>query len=81
MTAQPVLLSTPVYSEADHNTWAELNKRQMPRVGGRACRLFLEGFTRLKLDPVRLPDPNVYSERLRTMTGWTQWGGNGGHTK
>ena len=71
MTAQPVLLTTPVYTEVDHNTWATLLKRQSARVADCACRLFLEGFPRLQLDPLRLPDPNVVSERLRDLTGWT----------
>ncbi len=71
MVAQPRTLTTPDYSEEDHNTWAALCKRQSALVADCACRLFLEGFPRLQLDALRLPDPNVYSERLRKLTGWT----------
>ena len=37
----------------------------------RAPGLFRSGFDKLGLDPHRLPDINVMSERLRTLTGWT----------
>jgi phenylalanine-4-hydroxylase len=71
MTAQPHLLTTPVYTEEDHHTWSALYKRQIALVADVACQLFLEGLPRLQLDPNRLPDPNVYSQRLSGMTGWT----------
>jgi phenylalanine-4-hydroxylase len=71
MTAQPQTLTSPVYSEEDHHTWATLYKRQLALVKDCACRLFLSSLPRLNLDPKRLPDPQVYSKRLYWMTGWT----------
>jgi phenylalanine-4-hydroxylase len=71
MTAQPRALTSPVFTEEDHQTWATLYKRQFALVKGCACRLFLDSLPRLQLDPERLPDPQVFSERLSRMTGWT----------
>ena len=71
MVAQARTLTTPVYTAEDHNTWAALCKRQTALVADCACRLFHEGYPKLQLDPLRLPDPNFYSEHLRKLTGWT----------
>jgi phenylalanine-4-hydroxylase len=61
----------PAYTEEDHQVWAALYARQMPLMAEYGCRLFLDGFPRLQLDPQRLPDPAVVSERLRQLSGWT----------
>jgi phenylalanine-4-hydroxylase len=61
----------PAYTEEDHQVWAALYARQMPHMEAHACRLFREGFPRLGLDPQRLPDPAVVSERLYGLSGWT----------
>src|SRR5262249_33918490 len=71
MTAQEKLVSLHTYSEEDHLTWATLVERQSALVADRACRMFKEGFPRLQLDPKRLPDPRVVSERIKSLTGWT----------
>jgi phenylalanine-4-hydroxylase len=71
MTAHPGIVNTPVYTEEDHDTWSKVYARQIERVGEVACKEFLVGLPKLGLDPTRLPDPQVYSERLRNLTGWT----------
>jgi phenylalanine-4-hydroxylase len=71
MTAQPHVVTSPAYTEEDHQTWAALYKRQIALVKDCACRLFHEGLPRLQLNPQRLPDAHEYSERLRKLTGWT----------
>lgn len=62
---------TPMYTEEDHETWNKLCVRQMELVKGVACQAFLEGWPKLNLDITRLPDPQIVSERLKRMTGWT----------
>lgn len=64
-------VTLPDYTEEDHHTWATLYATQWQRMPDYACSLFLEGMPRLQLDPQRLPDPRVVSERLYTLTGWT----------
>jgi phenylalanine-4-hydroxylase len=71
MSTKDNLVSPMVYSDEDHETWSKLVARQNDLVQGRACKLFLEGYPRLQLDPARLPDPQVVSQRLRELTGWT----------
>jgi phenylalanine-4-hydroxylase len=61
----------PAYTEQDHTTWATLYARQMARMPQYACREWLAGFPKLELDPERLPNPQMVSERLRAMSGWT----------
>ena len=61
----------PAYTDEDHRVWAALYARQMPHMQAHACRLFREAFPRLGLDPQRLPDPAVISERLHGLSGWT----------
>ncbi|GAB4423632.1 MAG: aromatic amino acid hydroxylase [Chloroflexi bacterium OHK40] len=68
LSAPPTM---PAYTEEDHRVWATLYARQMPHAAERACSLFLAGFPRLQLDPLRLPDPAVVSERLFALSGWT----------
>jgi phenylalanine-4-hydroxylase len=65
------VISNPTFTEEDHQTWATLHERQWELVKGRACRVFLEGFPKLQLDPHRLPDPQMMSKKLQKMTGWT----------
>jgi phenylalanine-4-hydroxylase len=72
MTAKTIDSPTlPDYTEQDHAVWATLYARQMPALERRACRLFHDGFPRLGLDPLRLPDPAAVSEQLHDLTGWT----------
>jgi phenylalanine-4-hydroxylase len=61
----------PAYTEQDHQVWAALYARQMPLMAEHASELFLAGFPLLQLDPQRLPDPALVSERLFVLSGWT----------
>jgi phenylalanine-4-hydroxylase len=70
MTNQITAPIMPAYAEEDHQTWATLYARQWELVKETACRQFLDGLPKLGLDPDRLPDPRLYSERLQAMTGW-----------
>src|SRR5215216_4213919 len=70
MAAQRELVAQYTYSAEDNQTWASLYARQMAHVTGRACRLFFEGFPKLQLDPLRLPDVASVSERLYRISGW-----------
>src|SRR5689334_20047972 len=70
MSSQDAIALPPTFAEEDHETWAKLNERQTVLVEDTACKVFLEGFPKLKLDPKRLPDPQVVSARLYDMTGW-----------
>jgi phenylalanine-4-hydroxylase len=65
------LPTTPTYTEQDHATWAALYARQWERMPDYACQLFLDNFPKLQLDPQRLPDPAIVSERLFELSGWT----------
>jgi phenylalanine-4-hydroxylase len=71
MAAQDKQVTTPVYSEEDHQTWAALNERQSARIADLACQLYFTGFPKLLLNPKRLPDPAVMSEGIHSLTGWT----------
>lgn len=64
--------TTPIsYTEEDHQTWSKLYARQMELIKGVACRGFFEGFEKLGLDPMRLPDRDIVGARIHGMTGWT----------
>jgi phenylalanine-4-hydroxylase len=71
MTTQEKLVSMPTYTDEDHQTWATLIERQTALVADLACLTFKAGFPRLQLDPNRLPDPRIVSERIKGLTGWT----------
>lgn len=71
MTTQMFTPTMPNYTDTDHAVWAELVRRQMAHIEGYACQLFLDGWQKLALDPLRLPDPGEVSARLEAMTGWT----------
>jgi phenylalanine-4-hydroxylase len=64
-------VATPVYTPQDHQTWHTLCVRQMELVQDRACQAFWDGWPKLNLDITHLPDPQIVSEHLRGMTGWT----------
>ncbi|HEX6290264.1 MAG TPA: amino acid hydroxylase [Herpetosiphonaceae bacterium] len=65
------VVSTPTYTEEDHETWHKLCVRQMELVRDVACREFFEGFPKLALDFNRLPDRDVMAQRIHSFTGWT----------
>lgn len=63
-------VTTPAYTEEDHETWHKLCVRQMELVRDVACREFHEGFPKLALDFNRLPDQKVMEKRIHSFTGW-----------
>ena len=71
MTSTATEPARPHYSDEDHRTWAALYARQIERTPEYACELFLTGFPKLELDPLRIPDAAAVSERLRRLSGWT----------
>jgi phenylalanine-4-hydroxylase len=71
MSSQDAIATPLTFAEEDHQTWSKLHERQSKLVADTACKVFLEGFPKLQLDPHRLPDPEVVSARLYDMTGWT----------
>lgn len=71
MTTTLARPTMPAYSEQDHQVWAALYARQMPLMERYASELFLAGFPLLQLDPERLPDPTVVSDRLLALSGWS----------
>lgn len=58
------------YSNKDNETWRILYERQMKIVEGRACREFLLGLERLKLNNTRVPQCVEVSAALHDYTGW-----------
>lgn len=66
-----VRVRTPIYTEEDHHTWAELCRRQSVLVAPVACRLFEVGWPKLNLDQTHLPNPVEVSSRIFEATGWT----------
>src|SRR5690349_18515224 len=66
-----VVIPTASYTEEDHQTWNKLCTRQTQLVADVACRAFLEGFVKLDLDFMRLPERDEFSARIQPMSGWT----------
>jgi phenylalanine-4-hydroxylase len=65
------LLPSRIYAPEDHNTWSELVRRQQKLVAQRLPAAFRIGFTKLDLDPERLPDIEIISKRINALSGWT----------
>jgi len=59
------------YGNEEHRIWDELYARQIELMPGHACREFMHGLERLELGRGGVPDFNVISEELRSLTGWT----------
>lgn len=58
------------YSAAEHAIWRTLFQHQTSLLPGRACREFLEGLEKLRLDADHIPDFEQLSEALSKCTGW-----------
>ena len=58
------------YSDMEHDRWDRLFNRQKEILPKRACKEFLEAMKRLELSPHGIPDMNVLSDKLESMTGW-----------
>lgn len=58
------------YSDAEHDRWDRLFRRQSEILPKRACSVFLDAMERLELSPSGIPDMNALSDKLEPMTGW-----------
>ena len=61
---------TPAYSEAEHELWRTLFKRQSELLPGRASREYLEGLAHLGLPADHIPGLSELSHKLEQTTGW-----------
>ncbi|MGQ0741531.1 MAG: phenylalanine 4-monooxygenase [Alphaproteobacteria bacterium] len=58
------------YSEAEHEVWRTLFRRQEKILPGRACDEYLSGLKALHLNGEKIPDLERISDTLEAMTGW-----------
>lgn len=58
------------YTGDEHAVWRTLFGQQTALLRGRACKEFLDGLERLKLVESEIPDFEVLSQSLETLTGW-----------
>jgi phenylalanine-4-hydroxylase len=58
------------YTAEQNKTWAELFRRQIPRVEQWACRDYLEGFARLALPHDEIPSVEYLNSKITPATGW-----------
>jgi len=59
------------FSPEQHKTWAELYRRQVPRVQEHASALYLEGFALLQLPAEGIPSLDQLNEKITPASGWT----------
>lgn len=59
------------YSEAEHDVWRRLYRRQCEMLPGRVVPQFLEGLEVLHMDETHIPDFAPLNEKLKALTGWT----------
>jgi phenylalanine-4-hydroxylase len=57
------------YSQAEHDTWRTLYRRQTDILPGLACQAFIQGLDKLDLG-AGIPDFEILSDRLSALTGW-----------
>jgi len=60
----------PEYSQAEHEIWAFLYKRQCEILPGRACRAYMQGLEALQLPSARIPALSELSLTLEKATHW-----------
>jgi phenylalanine-4-hydroxylase len=58
------------FNAAQHDVWDRLFERQLPYLGSRIVRPFLEGIPKLALDQPGIPDLDQLNRRLEPLTGW-----------
>ena len=58
------------YSAAEHDRWDRLFRRQREIAKGRASETALRAMAELELSASGIPDMNVLSDRLESITGW-----------
>jgi len=59
------------FSPVQHKTWAELYRRQVPRVRAHAASHYLAGFDLLELPAESVPTLAFLNSRIPPATGWT----------
>ena len=59
------------FSLEQHKTWAELYRRQVPRVRQHASSHYLSGFDGLELPSDRIPTLDELNARIMPASGWT----------
>jgi phenylalanine-4-hydroxylase len=59
------------FTPEQHKTWAELYRRQVPRVREHASTHYLSGFDELGLPADRIPTLAELNERITPASGWT----------
>ncbi len=64
-------IDDPVFSEEQHAIWAELFRRQIPRVEKWAAKEYLEGFDLLQMPADSIPTLAYLNSRITPATGWT----------
>jgi phenylalanine-4-hydroxylase len=61
----------PDFTPEQHKTWAELYKRQLPKVEKWAADEYLEGFPLLDLPSEGVPSLEYLTSKIEPVTGWT----------
>lgn len=59
------------FSPEQHKTWAELFRRQVPRVREHACSMYLEGFDLLEMPAETIPTLDELNAKITPASGWT----------
>ena len=59
------------FSPVQHKTWAELYKRQVPKIREHAASEYLEGFDLLQLPAETIPTLEFLNSRIPSASGWT----------
>ncbi len=64
-------IDDPVFTEEQHAIWAELFRRQIPRVEKWAAKEYLEGFDLLQMPADSIPTLAYLNSKITPATGWT----------
>ena len=59
------------FSAEQHEIWAELFRRQEPKIRAHACSLYRRGFDLLELPAGHIPTLDRLNARIPAATGWT----------
>ena len=58
------------FTDEQHRTWAELYRRQTPRIRRHACADYLRGFDLLQLPADEIPSVEFLNSKITPATGW-----------
>ncbi|MBT8216976.1 MAG: hypothetical protein KJO17_09015, partial [Acidimicrobiia bacterium] len=59
------------FTPEQHKTWAELYRRQEPKVRRHASELYLKGFDLLELPSEEIPTVAYLNSKIPPASGWT----------